>query len=105
MCTRFVLLAFLLNLRGGWRRAAEAVLSEANVEPYLPNAWTEEETSVLSHLVGMYGATHWAIISAGVDTKSETQVRKIPGKFWCFCENAVYVQYSTWRVFCRLGAP
>lgn len=69
------------------------MLSEANVEPYLPNAWTEEETSVLAHLVGMYGATHWAIISAGVDTKSETQVRKILGKFSCFCENAFCVQY------------
>lgn len=56
--------------------AAEAVLSEGNVEPYLPNAWTEEEASVLAHLVGLYGPTNWGIIAAGVATKSETQVRK-----------------------------
>ncbi|CAN0214341.1 unnamed protein product, partial [Laminaria digitata] len=51
----------------------EAVLTEANVEPYLPKNWTEQETSVLAHLVGMYGPTNWPIISAGVKTKSETQ--------------------------------
>lgn len=56
-------------------RSAEAVLSEGNVEPYLPNEWTEEEASVLAHLVGLYGPTNWAIIAAGVATKSETQVR------------------------------
>lgn len=58
------------------RTSAEAVLSEGNVEPYLPNAWTEEEASVLAHLVGLYGPTNWGIIAAGVATKSETQVRK-----------------------------
>jgi len=57
------------------KRSAEAVLSEGNVEPYLPNEWTEEEASVLAHLVGLYGPTNWAIIAAGVATKSETQVR------------------------------
>lgn len=52
------------------------MLSEGNVEPYLPNAWTEEEASVLAHLVGLYGPTNWSIIAAGVATKSETQVKK-----------------------------
>lgn len=56
---------------------AEAVLSEANVEPYLPNAWSEEETGVLAHLVRIYGPTHWGTIAAGVATKSETQVRTL----------------------------
>lgn len=54
---------------------AEAVLTEANVEPYLPEAWTEQETGVLEHLVGIYGPTHWSTIAAGVATKSETQVQ------------------------------
>ncbi|CAM9618355.1 unnamed protein product, partial [Hapterophycus canaliculatus] len=52
---------------------AEAVLNEGNVEPYLPHEWTEQEANVLAHLVGMYGATNWGIIAAGVATKSETQ--------------------------------
>ncbi|CAM9775779.1 unnamed protein product, partial [Ectocarpus sp. 12 AP-2014] len=52
---------------------AEAVLNEGNVEPYLPQEWTEQEASVLAHLVGMYGPTNWGIISAGVATKTETQ--------------------------------
>lgn len=55
--------------------AAEAVLNEANVEPYLPSGWTEQETEVLSHLVGVYGPANWNIIAAGVNSKSETQVR------------------------------
>ncbi|CAN0540375.1 unnamed protein product, partial [Ectocarpus sp. 12 AP-2014] len=46
---------------------------EGNVEPYLPQEWTEQEASVLAHLVGMYGPTNWGIISAGVATKTETQ--------------------------------
>lgn len=54
----------------------EAVLTEANVEPYLPKDWSEQETQVLAHLVGMYGPTNWPIISAGVKTKSETQVKR-----------------------------
>lgn len=61
-------------------RSAEAVLSEGNVEPYLPNEWTEEEAGVLAHLVGLYGPTNWAIIAAGVATKSETQVTDGRGK-------------------------
>lgn len=51
------------------------MLNEGNVEPYLPQEWTEQEASVLAHLVGMYGPTNWGIISAGVATKTETQVR------------------------------
>lgn len=67
-------------------RPAEAVLTEANVEPYLPDAWTEQETGVLEHLVGIYGPTHWSTIAAGVATKSETQVQ------WGSCPNMMYTQ-------------